>query len=264
VFRVLPVLVLLAVLPIRGATAQTAASGAIAGHVRLAAPAPPNPVIRMGADPVCAQLNRVGGGEPRHPIVMRAADGGLANAFVRLEGSFPSTPAPQNPVTLDQQGCMFTPRVIGARAGQMLQVKNSDMTAHNVHGITAHGNSFNVSQPLAGMISKVALKNAETMLRVRCDIHGWMIGYVGVVAHPYFAVSDTGGGFRIANVPPGKYTLRSWHERYGEQTRTVEVIPGKTTVVDFGYSGTEKPGAARARDLVLPERTMAYAVGPPS
>jgi plastocyanin len=255
-------LLLLTLCPALEARAQGARTGTIDGHVRLDAAPPANPVIRMGADPLCAKLNRARGVEPRHQIVVRAADGGLAGTFVSLQGAFPAVPVPAEPVTIDQQGCVFTPRVIGARAGQTLQVKNSDMTAHNVHGITTKGNTFNVSQPVAGIVSRVRLKNAETMLRVRCDIHSWMIGYIGVVAHPYFAVSDGGGAFRIANVPPGKYTLRTWHERYGELTRTVEVSAGKTTTVEFGYAGTEKPNAARLRDWVLPESTVAYAVSP--
>jgi plastocyanin len=255
-------LLLLALVPAVAARAQGARTGTIDGHVRLDAPAPANPVIRMGADPICAKLNRARGVEARQLIVVRAADGGLANTFVSLQGSFPATPVPADPVTLDQQGCVFTPRVVAARAGQTLQVRNSDMTAHNVHGITAKGNTFNVSQPVAGIVSRVPMKNAETMLRVRCDIHGWMIGYIGVVAHPYFAVSDGSGAFRIANVPPGKYTLRTWHERYGEQTHTVEVTAGKATTVDFHYAGTEKPNSARLRDWVLPEGTLAYAVSP--
>src|SRR5688572_30631172 len=170
--RVAAAVLLIAALHAPAGGAQEARTGTIEGHVRLTAAAPANPVIRMGADPVCAALHRARGSQPVHQIVVRSADGGLANVFVSLQGSFPATPVPRDPVTLDQQGCVFTPRVIGARAGQTLQVKNSDMTTHNVHAVTKSGNAFNVSQPVAGIVSRVPLKNAETMLRVRCDIHG--------------------------------------------------------------------------------------------
>jgi len=155
-------------------------------------------------------------------------------------------------VTIDQRGCLFVPRVIGARAGQTLQVTNSDPTAHNVHSLSARGNDFNVSQPRSGMTSAFPLKNADVMMRIICDFHAWMVSYVGVVAHPYFGVTGENGTFRISNVPAGRHTIRVWHERYGRLTRTVDVKAGATATVDFSYSGTEQPSTAGLLDLVFP------------
>ncbi len=232
--------------------AAQVATGTIRGHVRLEGPAPANPIIRMGADPRCAAAARTQGARPVQQLVLRAADGGLANAFVDVQGSFPATPVPTTPVQINQQGCVFAPRVIGARAGQMLQVRNGDMTVHNVHSVSNKGNDFNTSQPVTGMTSRFALKSAETMLRLKCDIHSWMVAYVGIVTHPYFAVSDAAGSFQIVNVPVGTYTIRAWHERYGLATRKVQVKAGAVVSLDFSYEGTEKPPAASVRDLVLP------------
>jgi plastocyanin len=236
----------------RPVTAQAGRTGTIVGHVRLMAAAPPSPPIRMGADPACAAIYRARGETPVHPLVIRSADGGLANAFIDVEGTFPATPVPSTQVVLDQKDCMFSPRVMGARAGQTLEIHNSDRTSHNAHATTSQKNAFNISQPVPGMVTKVALKSAERMLRVRCDIHGWMLGYIGVMPHPYWAVSDTGGAFRIASVPAGRHTIRIWHERYGEQTMTVTVQSGQTATVDFTYLGSERPQAALYRELVIP------------
>src|SRR5262245_46600231 len=96
------------------------ATGTIEGRVRLTGPAPGNAVIRMGADPACAAAARARSARPVQETVVRAADGGLANAFVEVQGTFPSSPPPSAPVTIDQQGCLYTPRVVGVQVGQTL------------------------------------------------------------------------------------------------------------------------------------------------
>jgi plastocyanin len=241
------------------ASAQ-AGGGTIVGHVRLMSAAPANSIIRMGADPLCSRATR--GQRLTHEVVLRSADGGLANAFVDLQGKFPSTPVPTAPVTIDQKGCIFVPRVVGARVGQALRMTNSDNTAHNVHSLSTRGNQFNVSQPKAGMMYTFQLKSEDVVMRIKCDIHSWMVSYVGVAAHPYFAVSAADGAFRITGVPAGKYPIRVWHERYGRLTANVEVKAGQTATVNFAYKGTERPSAAGMRDLVVPGHLMAYTLTP--
>jgi hypothetical protein len=79
-----------------------------------------------------------------------------------------------------------------------------------------------------------------------------MVAWVGVVPHPYFAVSGNDGSFTIARVPPGRRTIQTWHEAYGRLTRIVDVKAGQTATVDFVYTGKEKPSTADVRDLVIP------------
>jgi len=215
------------------APAQVSKGGAIKGHVRVKGPLPGNPVIRMGMDPMCAKLNA--GKRPVQEIVAATADGSLANVFVSLEGSFPASPVPTEPVTIDQRACMYVPRVVGARVGQTVQVRNSDELLHNVHGLSAQANDFNFSQPKAGIVQQLQLKTPEIMLRVTCDVHRWMTAFVGVVNHPYFATSDVAGTYTIDNVPEGTYTIQAWHERYGVTTQKVRVTAGGTSTVDFAY-----------------------------
>jgi plastocyanin len=155
-------------------------------------------------------------------------------------------------VRLDQRGCIFVPRMAGVRVGQAIQVMNSDDTAHNVHSLSTHGNAFNVGQPMKGMTNKLPMKSEDVVMRIKCDIHSWMVAWVGVVAHPYFAVSGGDGSFTISRVPPGRHTIQTWHEAYGRLTRTVDVKAGQTATVDFVYTGKEKPSTANVRDLVIP------------
>lgn len=223
----------------RVSTAQAPANvGAIKGRVRLTGQSPGNAVIRMGLDPMCVKINA--GKRVIQEAVVTSADGGLANAFVRLQGSFPRTAPPAEPVTIDQRSCVYTPRVVGVRVGQTLQVRNSDPMLHNVHSLSAGTNGFNVGQPSAGMLYQFRLRDEEIMLQLKCDVHRWMTSYIGVVNHPYFAVSGLGGPFEMVNVPAGTYTIRTWHERYGDLTRPVRVTAGGTATVDFAYTGAEK------------------------
>jgi plastocyanin len=236
-----------------GATAQSA-TGTIRGRILLAGPPPPNPPIRMGADPACSALN--GGSRPAQEFVVVDAAGGLANVFVHLQGTFPSTPVPATAVRLEQKGCVYRPHVIGLRVGQTLQVANDDPTIHNMHGLSGRGNEFNASRPAGTPPFEVTLKAEEMMLRVTCDIHSWMNIFVGVVNHPYFAVSGTDGTFEIRGVPAGPHPIQAWHERYGPLNATVEVTAGATATVDFTYTGSEKAAPPTVRTIAVPDGSL--------
>ena len=224
------------------AAAQSVATGTIKGRVRLTSPPPANPTIRLGVDPLCSRANS--GARPTQQIVVVGADGGLANTFVQLDGTLPAGPVPTEPVVIDQKKCIYSPRVVGAQAGQTLRVINSDTMLHNVHVKNSTVNTFDTTQPQSGMVFNYTLKKDATMLRLACSVHSWMTAYIGVVPHPFFGVSNDSGTFTIARVPPGKYTVRTWHERYGKLTRSVAVTAGGTATVEFAYTGNEKPQAA--------------------
>lgn len=211
--------------------------GTIKGHVHLSGKAPGNLVIRMGKDPKCSEMNK--GKQVVQEAVKATIDGSLANVFVRLEGAFPATPVPKTPVTIDQSSCVYSPRVVGVRVGQTLEIRNDDNLLHNVHSVSNHDNQFNFGQAKAGVVDSFKMKNEEVMMRLGCDVHSWMTAYVGVVTNPYFAVSDTAGAFEIKNVPAGTYTIDAWHERFGPLKKSVKVTAGGTVTVDFSYMGSE-------------------------
>jgi hypothetical protein len=226
------------------AVAVSAASGTgtIQGHVRLSGPAPGNPIIRMGMDPMCAKLN-AGPARPLQQIVVRGADGGLANVFVTLKGTFPKVAPPSEPVVIRQVKCLDAPRVVGAMVGQTLRIVNSDTLAHETHSANSTTNTFKVTQPHSDMVFDYTLKSPEEMLHLACDVHRWMTAWVGVEPHPYFNVTNDAGAFTIANVPPARQQIRVWHERYGWLTKTVDVKAGATATIDFAYTGQEHAGA---------------------
>ena len=199
------------------------ARGSVRGHVRLDGPAPENDPIRMSSDPMCSKST--GGRRVLDEAVVAAADGSLKNVFVELVGTFPDTPVPTEPVSIDQNGCVYEPRVAGARLGQPVQVRNSDDGLHNVHGLASDRDAFNVSQPVKGMVNTFHPQEPG-ILRLKCDVHTWMVAFVGVVNHPYFAVTGKDGAFVLQDVPEGSYELKAWHERFGTVTSNVKVEAG--------------------------------------
>jgi len=212
-------------------------TGTIKGHVQLMGKLPGNPIIRMGMDPMCSRMNA--GKRIIQEYVVATIDGSLANVFVHLQGNFPQMPVPSEPVVIDQHGCVYTPRVVGVRVGQTVQVKNSDAFLHNLDGLSGKNNGFNIAQPRAGLVYEFKPKTEEVM-HLKCDVHNWMNAYIGIVTNPYFGVTNPMGTFQIDKVPAGTYTIQAWHERFGMVNKTVTVKAGAVTTVDFSYTSPEK------------------------
>lgn len=213
-------------------------TGTLRVRVRLEGELPGNAVIRMGVDPLCARLTE--GKQIVQESVLTSPDGALANVFVALQGTFPETPIPEEPVEIDQVDCVFVPRVVGARAGQLVRIMNSDPLLHNLNTQTTTTNRFNVGQPMQGMVYEVRLVEEEGMLRIHCDLHRWMTEYIAVVSHPYFGVTDLSGAFVLGDVPAGTHSIQAWHEELGVLTQSVTVVAGAVTDVDFTYPPIER------------------------
>jgi plastocyanin len=235
-------------------TAQAAGTGIIKGRIRLTGKVPGNPIIRMGVDPMCSRANA--GKRLAQQFVVVGAEGGLANTVVQLDGALPAGPVPPEPVVINQKGCVYAPRVVTAQAGRTLRVINSDTLLHEVHTTNSRANEFKITQPQSGMVfnhplKKEDAKNEDGVVRLACSVHSWMTAYVAVLPHAFADVTDDSGEFTIARVPPGKYTIRTWHERYGRLSKTVEVTAGGTSTVSFDYTGTEKPKASILQPLIV-------------
>lgn len=219
-------------------------TGMIGGKVILDTLPTPNPLIRMTADPVCVQMTQ--NKKVFQEMVIRDDEGGLKNVFVYIKTGpalQKTYPPPSNPVILDQEGCVYHPRVFGIQVGQLLRARNNDATLHNVHAFSETGNGFNTAQPVQGMVSEFPMKAEEVMIRFRCDVHPWMIAFAGVLPHPFFSVTDEHGHFVIPEIPPGQYEIATWHEVYGTLTNQVQVFAGKTTEVTLKYSSRPSSNA---------------------
>jgi plastocyanin len=206
--------------------------GEIRGTVTCAGPHTGKPISMQG-DPTCASLHPA----PVESDEIALRGGKLANVFVYvksgLEGK--SFPAPVEKKRVDQRGCLYVPRVLGVQVGQAVEFTNGDPTLHTVHAVPAANAEFNEPQTEGAPPVHRTFGKPEVMVRVRCDIHPWMIAWVGVLPHPYYAVSGEDGGFAIPNLPPGRYTLEAWHETLGTRTREVTVAPGRAATVGFDF-----------------------------
>jgi hypothetical protein len=167
-------------------------------------------------------------------IVISAA-GNVQNSIVYIEGA----PAALPPIdakaaVLDQKDCRYVPHVLAIQADQSLAIRSSDDTLHNVHYSPAVNPSANFGMTGIGQDKTVAFKSAE-IFKVSCDVHPWMAAWVGVFENPLFSVTNAAGGYEIKNVPAGKYTLVSWHERFGRQEKAIEIADSQTLEQTFIY-----------------------------
>lgn len=152
------------------------------------------------------------------------------------EGLEGQTFAPSSePVVLDQEGCVYHPHVFGVQAGQTLQILNSDPLLHNIHALPEQNRPFNFGMPTAGQERNESFRVPEVMVRIKCDVHPWMLAWAGVTEHPFFSTSDESGSFTIDNLPAGDYVIEAWHEEYGTQTQNVSVGDGESATVDFTF-----------------------------
>src|SRR5262249_41367022 len=140
------------------------------------------------------------------------------------------------PVTIDQKGCIFLPRIAGAQVDQPVRFLNSDPLAHNVHGFTKNARPWNVSLSVKGAARTIRVDKPEAMIEIKCDINAWMRAYLGVFDHPYFAVSDRDGAFTLNNLPPGEYTIEAWHERFGTRSQKVSLGAKETKEIEFTFA----------------------------
>jgi hypothetical protein len=212
-----------------------ATAGTISGKVTFSGKRPPRKRVNMDDDPQCAKLHAAAVFDD--PVA--AANGALANVFVYVKTGFEGKTfaPPEKPAVIDQKGCWFHPRVLGMAAGQPLEVTNSDPVTHSINPRAKVNRAWNQNQPEGAPALKRKFAGAEVMIPVKCNIHPWMHSWIGVVEHPYFAVTGTGGTFEIPNLPPGNYTIAAWHETLGTAERQVTVAPSGKVAIAFAFKG---------------------------
>ena len=212
------------------------ASPSVTGSITLAGNPPPEIPIHFG--PACGKFSPPA--TTRHYVIGTA--GGLANVFVYVEDAKPA-PVPGPGPLLDQVGCMYEPYVLGVGVNQKFGIRNSDPEIHNVHATPKLNKEFNFSQfgfdpPRTGpsTVTLRAFDRPEVMVRLKCDLHPWMFAYVGVVDHPWFAVSDINGAYQLPQgLPPGRYKLSAVHLKAGVQTKDILVEKGQPVVASFQF-----------------------------
>jgi len=208
------------------APAATSGTGAITGKVLFKGSA-------STAKLAVAKDKEVCGESKQDPSVLVGSDGGLKNAVVQIAG-LDQAKAPSPEPVLDQSKCEYVPHVLVVRAGASVTIRNSDGILHNVHTLSQINTPFNRAQPKFIKESKQTFAKPE-IIPVRCDVHGWMSGWIIVTDNAYFAVTQSDGEFKLTEVPAGKYSLEVWHETLGSATQQVELKSGETVNVSFEF-----------------------------
>ena len=212
--------------------------GEITGKVSFEGERPKLAVIHMDQDPVCVSKHS----SPVHVEDGEVNENGtLPNVFVYVkEGAEKyAFPTPTEPVTLDQDGCMYKPHVLGIMVDQEFKVVTSDATTHNIHPMPMNNREWNESQPPGAAPLDKKFTRPEIMIPTKCNQHPWMRAYIGVMRNPLFAVTGSDGTFTIKGVPPGDYTLGAWTATFGTQEQKVTVAPKATQTVNFTFKPAE-------------------------
>ena len=209
----------------------------VGGSVTYTGPARTAQPIDMGGDAYCTEANA--GIRVMDEQVVLGTGSGIGNVVVYVKEGVPTgnLPVDEEPALLDQDRCLYAPRIVAMRTDQMLIIRNSDQTLHNVHVRAQNNRGFNIGQPLRGLEARRRFPNPEVGIDVQCDVHGWMQAYVAVFEHPFFVVTSGDGRFQLSDLPPGEYVLEAWHESLGVQTQSVTVSPGTDTQVSFVFGG---------------------------
>ena len=215
-----------------GYEAGTVASGgSISGTVKYKGTPPAPAKLDVNKDTeVCGTEQKMS----RELVV--AADGGIQYAVVSIPGIAKGKAFPTGNSTLDQKGCEYQPHIVLMPAGGSIDIINSDGILHNIHTYSDKNPPLNRAQPKFKKTMTESLKDPERV-RLSCDVHGWMQGWLIVEDDPYYAVTDDKGNFKITDIPAGDYEVKVWQEKLGESSQKVTVKAGADTPVNFELAG---------------------------
>ncbi|MBI2366437.1 MAG: carboxypeptidase regulatory-like domain-containing protein [Deltaproteobacteria bacterium] len=224
----------LVTLPVRGMAAYEGGDvkdgGSISGAVKFKGSAPAPKKLDVSKDKeVCAKTSKT---DPS--LIVNG--GNLVNAVVTITDIKKGKKIELKKVTLDQNGCEYKPHVLAFPAGTTVEILNPDGILHNVHSYSKVNSPFNQAQPKFKKTLNVKIEKPEA-IELKCDVHGWMQGWLVATESPYFAVTDSSGNFKLTDVPAGSYTVEVWHEKLGKSSQKVTVKAKEEAKVTFEVAG---------------------------
>jgi hypothetical protein len=216
---------------VSAAPSRPEASGEIKGKINYEGTLPKFKPLNMVNEPTCAKNYTT----PVFPEnVVAGPNNSLSNVVVYISAAEQEGPAPGQPAMLKQRGCRYIPHVLAIETNQEIWVQNEDSVTHTVHPMARINNELNRSQP-PGTPPLVIKYDKPEIIRVKCELHPWMRGVFVVLKSSHHSVSDEGGSFSLPDLPPGKYTVKAWHEQFGEQSQVVSIGGGETKELNFVF-----------------------------
>jgi plastocyanin len=204
--------------------------GTVSGTVKFKGNAPAPKKLDVNKD------QEVCGKTPKTDQSLVVNNGNLANAVVTITDIKKGKKIETKKVQLDQNGCEYKPHVLAFPAGSTVAILNPDGILHNIHSYSKINSPFNQAQPKFKKTLDVKIDKPEA-IEVKCDVHGWMHGWLVATESPYFAVTDNSGAFKLTDVPAGSYTVEVWHEKLGKSTQKVTVKTKEEAKVNFELAG---------------------------
>ncbi len=204
--------------------------GTISGTVKFKGTAPAPKKVDVNKD------KEVCGKTPKTDESLVVNNGNIQNAVVTITDITKGKKIEIKKVQLDQKGCDYHPHVLAFPAGSTVEIVNPDGILHNIHSYSKTNSAFNMAQPKFKKTLEVKVDKPETF-QVKCDVHGWMEGWLVASENPYVAVTDSSGSFKLTDVPAGTYTIEVWQEKLGKSTQKVTVKPKADTKVNFELAG---------------------------
>ncbi len=204
--------------------------GTISGTVKFKGSAPAPQKLDVSKD------KEVCGKSPKTDQSLVVNNGNLANAVITITDIKKGKKLDTKKVTLDQKDCEYHPHVLAFPAGSTIEILNPDGILHNVHSYSKVNSPFNQAQPKFKKTLDVKIDKPE-VIEVKCDVHGWMHGWLVATENPYFAVTDNSGAFKLTDVPPGTYNVEIWHEKLGKSAQKVTVKAKEDAKVNFELAG---------------------------
>lgn len=199
--------------------------GSITGVVTYQGPRPTAEVLSISKDQeVCGKTEKVS------ESLIVGANQGVQHAVVSLGNMQKGKRPVRKSVTLDQKGCRYTPHVLLVPAGAEMAILNNDGILHNFRSHSQTNPPINKAQPKFKKMMKEKFAAPE-IIKVTCDAHAWMSGWLVITEHPYYAVTDAKGSFQLTDIPPGEYDLHVWHELLKGTAQNVRVLSHTPQVV---------------------------------
>jgi plastocyanin len=199
--------------------------GTISGTVKFAGTAPAPKKLEVSKDKEACK-----GAKTDQSLVV--SGGNLVNAVVSITDIKTGKKIDAKKVTLDQKECEYHPHVLAFPVGTPVEVNNPDGILHNIHSYSKVNKEFNIAQPKFKKTVEVKIEKPEA-ISVKCDVHGWMSGWLVATENPYVAVTDNSGSFKLTDVPAGTYNVEVWHETLGKTSQKVTVKGKEDAKVNF-------------------------------
>ena len=218
------------------AVAPVSGGGTITGTVRFAGTVP-EPEMRM----INKDMEVCGEGHRMHKTVSTGPQGGLTDVVIFVEGieKGKAWSSEDEAPSLLQKDCAFTPYFQGIRLGSEVAVKNGDPVSHNIHTYEIVGRArlsmFNVQQPAGSEFTKKIRMRRSRVIRLECDQHDFMIGWMYAVENPYYTLAGDDGKFSVSDVPPGTHKVKAWHPYLGFQETEVTLSAGGAAEASFEF-----------------------------